>query len=66
MIEKCIWNPNDGLSPKRVNFTAQLMTRVGNIDKDKTPSYEDLVDLSFAKDAIKQLGEYKGPCQSEE
>ncbi|HEY1361836.1 MAG TPA: ABC transporter substrate-binding protein [Xanthobacteraceae bacterium] len=66
MVEKCIWNPNDGLSPKRVNFTAQLMTRVGNIDKDKTPKYEDLVDLSFAKDAIKQLGEYKGPCQSEE
>jgi ABC-type nitrate/sulfonate/bicarbonate transport system substrate-binding protein len=66
MIEKCIWNPNNGLSTKRVNFTADLMTRVGNIPKDKTPKYEDLVDLSFANEAIKELGEYKGPCQGEE
>ena len=44
-----------------MNFTAELMTKVGNIPKGKTPKYEDLVDLSFAKEAIKELGEYKGP-----
>src|SRR6185295_4071875 len=35
MIEKCIWDPNNGLTPKRVNFTAELMTKVGNIPADK-------------------------------
>ena len=64
MIEKCIWDPNTGLGPKRVNFTAELMTKVGNIPEGKTPKYEDLVDLSFANEAIKELGEYKGRCAS--
>jgi ABC-type nitrate/sulfonate/bicarbonate transport system substrate-binding protein len=64
MIEKCIWDPNNGLGPKRVNFTAELMTKVGNIPEGKTPKYEDLVDLSFANEAIKELGDYKGPCAS--
>jgi NitT/TauT family transport system substrate-binding protein len=64
MVEKCIWDPNSGLSPKRVNYTAELMTKVGNIPEGKTPKYDDLVDLSFANEAIKELGEYKGPCQT--
>jgi len=64
MIEKCIWDPGTGLGPKRVNFTAELMTKVGNIPEGKTPKYEDLVDLSLANEAIKELGEYKGPCAS--
>ena len=67
MVKKCIWDANNGLSPKRVNFTAALMERVGNIEKGKTPTYEDVVELSFAKKAIKELGEYKGPvCPSED
>ncbi len=66
MIAKCIWNPNNGLSPKRVNFTASLMEKVGNIEQGKVPKYEDLVDLSFGNESIKELGEYKGPCASEE
>jgi ABC-type nitrate/sulfonate/bicarbonate transport system substrate-binding protein len=66
MVEKCIWDPNTGLGPKRINFTAELMTKVGNIPEGKTPKYDDLVDLSFANEAVKELGEYKGPCASAE
>jgi NitT/TauT family transport system substrate-binding protein len=65
MIENCIWDPNDGLDPEKVNFTAQLMTRVGNIEKGKTPSYDDIVDLSFARAAIKELGPWEGKCKTE-
>ena len=64
MVKECIWDPNNGLDQKRVNFTAELMTKVGNIPEGKTPKYEDLVDLSFSNQAIKELGEYKGPCAS--
>ena len=42
-------------------FTADLMTKVGNIKEGKTPTYEDVVDTTFAKKAIEQLGEWKGP-----
>jgi NitT/TauT family transport system substrate-binding protein len=61
LVKQCIWDANSGLSPERVNFTAQLMTKVGNIKPGKTPKYEDVVDTSFAKKAIAQLGEWKGP-----
>lgn len=61
MVKNCIWDANHGLSTKRVNWTADLMERVGNIPKGKKPSYEEIVELSFAKEALKELGEWKGP-----
>ena len=67
MVQKCIWDANHGLGPKKVNATGALMERVGNIPKGQVPKYDDVVDLSFAKEAIKELGEYKGPlCPSED
>lgn len=66
MIKNCMWDANHGLGPTRVNFTADLMEKVGNIEKGKAPKYDDLVDLSFANETIKELGEWKGPvCPSE-
>ena len=36
-----------------------------NIKPGKTPKYEDVVDTSFAKEALQELGEWKGPvCPS--
>ena len=65
MIKSCIWDANSGLGAERVNFTADLMTKVGNIEASKTPKYEDVIDASFAKEALKKLGEWKGPvCPS--
>jgi NitT/TauT family transport system substrate-binding protein len=61
LVKSCIWDANTGLSPERVNFTAQLMTKVGNIEKGKTPSYDQIVDKTFAEKAIQKLGEWKGP-----
>ncbi|HEY4722143.1 MAG TPA: hypothetical protein VII92_09870, partial [Anaerolineae bacterium] len=61
MVKECIWDANTGLGPERTNFTAELMTKVGNIKPGKTPKYDDIVDGSFAKKAIAQLGEWKGP-----
>jgi NitT/TauT family transport system substrate-binding protein len=66
MVAKCIWDANDGLAKSKVNATASLMERVGNIPKGKKPTYEQIVDLSFAREAIKELGVWKGPiCPSE-
>ena len=61
LVKSCIWDANTGLSPERINFTSALMTRVGNIEKGKTPKYEDVVDTTFAKKAMADLGEWKGP-----
>jgi NitT/TauT family transport system substrate-binding protein len=67
LVKACIWDLNHGLSKSRVAWTAETMERVGNIDKGKRPSYDDVVDLSLANEAIKELGEWKGPnCPSED
>ena len=62
MVKNCLWDANTGLAPDRVDYTAELMTKVGNIEKGKTPTYEQTVDKTFAAQAIKSLGEWKGPA----
>jgi ABC-type nitrate/sulfonate/bicarbonate transport system substrate-binding protein len=61
LVKSCIWDANTGLNPVRVNFTSDLMEKVGNIAKGKTPHYEQIVDKEFADKAIKELGVWKGP-----
>ncbi len=61
LVKQCIWDANSGLSAERINFTANLMTKIGNIKPGKTPTYDDVVDATFAKKAIADLGEWKGP-----
>jgi ABC-type nitrate/sulfonate/bicarbonate transport system substrate-binding protein len=61
LVKSCIWDANSGLSKDRIDFTANLMTKIGNIKQGKTPSYDDIVDASFAKAAIGKMGEWKGP-----
>ena len=66
MVKNCIWDANSGLGAERINFTGGIMERAGNIEKGKVPKYEDIVELSFAKKAIADLGEWKGPvCPTE-
>ncbi|HYL89624.1 MAG TPA: ABC transporter substrate-binding protein [Burkholderiales bacterium] len=62
MVKNCLWDANTGLDPERVNFTAELMTKVGNIEQGKTPTYDQTIDKTFAEKAIKKLGEWKGPA----
>jgi NitT/TauT family transport system substrate-binding protein len=60
LVKSCIWDANTGLSPERLKYTADLMTKVGNIEEGKTPSYDQIVDKSFADRALKDLGLWKG------
>jgi NitT/TauT family transport system substrate-binding protein len=61
LVKECIWDANTGLGAERFDFTADLMTKVGNIAAGKTPKHEEVAHPAFAKDAIKELGEWKGP-----
>jgi NitT/TauT family transport system substrate-binding protein len=62
MVKNCLWDANSGLAPDRIDYTAALMTKVGNIDQGKTPTYAQTIDKTFAEKAIKTLGEWKGPA----
>lgn len=61
LVKSCIWDANTGLNPERVDFTSDLMEKVGNIEKGKAPHYAEIVDKQFADKAIKDLGVWKGP-----
>ena len=52
MVEKCIWDPNNGLGQKRVNFTAELMTKVGNI-----PAGQDAEIRGPGRSFVRQRGD---------
>jgi len=60
LVASCVWNADYNISKKRVTSTAMRMKKVGNI-KDKVPGYDEIVDLSIAKAAVKDLGPWKGP-----
>lgn len=60
LVKSCIWDVNNGLTRERIAFTANSMVRAGNIDKDKVPSFEEVVDLSIAEEALKALGPWAG------
>lgn len=60
LVANCVWDANHGLSPERVNSTAQQMKKVGNIKGD-VPPYDQLVELSVAEEALKTVGMWKGP-----
>jgi NitT/TauT family transport system substrate-binding protein len=67
LVKECIWDANHGVTPSRVSWTTETMERVGNIEKGKAPKYDEAIDISLAQEALKELGEWKGPvCQSEQ
>ena len=59
MVKNCIWDANDGLGPN-----GRLHRRIDDEGRQhpqgKMPKYENIVDLTFADKAIKELGEWKG------
>jgi len=62
LVKSCIWDPNNGLTRDRIAATTESMIRAGNIDKDKAPAYEEVVDLSIADEALKAVGPWNGPA----
>ena len=60
MVKNCIWDANTGLSPERVNFTSNLMEKVGNIEKGKAPTYDQMVDKSFRRKGDQGTGRMEG------
>lgn len=60
LIKTCAWDVGDGLPRDMVEFTTNRMVKVGNLEAAKAPKYEDVVDLTLAREALKELGPWKG------
>jgi NitT/TauT family transport system substrate-binding protein len=53
---RCIWSVNEGLDPKRTQWTIDNDVANGYIDAAKKPTVDQVVDMQLANDAVAAAG----------
>jgi NitT/TauT family transport system substrate-binding protein len=56
LTKNCIWGVNEGFDKKRTEFTVDMDVNAGDIEAAKKPSFDQVVDLSIAKEAVEAAG----------
>jgi ABC-type nitrate/sulfonate/bicarbonate transport system substrate-binding protein len=56
LTKNCIWGVNEGFDPKRTEFTVDMDVKAGDIDAAKRPGFDQVVDMSIAKEAVEAAG----------
>jgi hypothetical protein len=56
LTKNCIWGVNEGFDPKRTEFTVNMDVMAGDIDAAKKPSFDQVVDMSIAREAVEAAG----------
>jgi len=56
LTKNCVWSVNEGFTRERTDWSAQNSVDTGDIEKDKKPSFEQVVELSLAKEAVDLAG----------
>jgi NitT/TauT family transport system substrate-binding protein len=56
LTKNCIWGINEGFDPKRTDFTVSMDVAAGDIEPAKKPSFDQVADLSLAKEAVEAAG----------
>jgi ABC-type nitrate/sulfonate/bicarbonate transport system substrate-binding protein len=56
LTRNCIWSVNEGFDPKQTEFTVNMDVAAGDIDAAKKPSFDQVVDMSLAKEAVEAAG----------
>jgi NitT/TauT family transport system substrate-binding protein len=56
LTKNCIWGVNEGFDPKRTEFTVDMDVAAGDIEAAKKPGFDQVVDLSLAKEAVEAAG----------
>jgi NitT/TauT family transport system substrate-binding protein len=56
LTRNCIWTVNAGFNRERVEWTVANDVANGDIDPAKKPTFEQVVDVDFTKDALAAAG----------
>jgi ABC-type nitrate/sulfonate/bicarbonate transport system substrate-binding protein len=56
LTKNCIWGVNEGFDPKRTEFTVDMDVKAGDIEASKRPGFDQVVDMSIAKEAVEAAG----------
>jgi NitT/TauT family transport system substrate-binding protein len=64
LVKNCVWAVNTGFSKERTEWSIQNGIENGDIQADKKPSYEQVVDVKLGDEALKAAGGAKkiGAC----
>jgi NitT/TauT family transport system substrate-binding protein len=52
----CVWSVNEGFNPKRTEWTINYDVSVGDIEAEKKPKVEQVIDLKLASAAVEAAG----------
>jgi NitT/TauT family transport system substrate-binding protein len=56
LIKNCVWSVNTGFSRERTEWSIENGIENGDIQADKKPSYEQVVDVKLGEEALKIAG----------
>ena len=56
LTKNCVWSVNEGFTRQRTEWSAENSVATGDIEKDKKPSFEQVVELSLATEAVELAG----------
>ncbi|HLH94101.1 MAG TPA: ABC transporter substrate-binding protein [Xanthobacteraceae bacterium] len=56
LTKSCVWGVNEGFDPKRTEFTVAMDVAAGDIDAAKKPSFDQVVDMKLASEAVEAAG----------
>ena len=56
LLKNCVWSVNTGFSRERTEWSIQNGIDNGDIQPDKRPTYEQVVDVKLGEEALKAVG----------
>jgi NitT/TauT family transport system substrate-binding protein len=56
LVKNCVWSINTGFSRERTEWSIDNGIENGDIQTDKKPSYEQVVDIKLGEEALKAAG----------
>jgi NitT/TauT family transport system substrate-binding protein len=54
--KNCVWSVNTGLDPKRTQWTIDNSVALGDIEAEKKPRVDQVINTQFAKEAVEAAG----------
>ena len=54
--KNCVWSVNEGFDKKRSEWSIENSVANGDIEADKKPTFEQVVDIGLAKEAVEAAG----------
>jgi NitT/TauT family transport system substrate-binding protein len=56
LVKNCVWSVNTGFSRERTEWSIENGIENGDIQADKKPTYEQVVDIKLGEEALKAAG----------